>query len=281
MQGFLNYLERERQLGERTIKVYMTFYNLFDPVRLSQQYINEFVLLHHNTSVIRSFIKNYLEYQGVPDAFKLPKRAVGRKEQRVIRSITLNELKILKEYFYHTSFKNGLLFDMIYQGAMRRVEILTITLGSFFWNEWLDNPDDFCKLIILGKGKKQRIVLINPEIAESILNHYIKAYNLDRIEKIKAFLVNNKDGLLFTGKDGKEMTEKQVYDIIKIHSRRALGRDVRPHELRHCRASELEKKGISLKDIGHYLGHSKLSTTEIYLHRSGEESLEAIKEKLS
>lgn len=280
MAGFEKYLDQERRLGERTIKVYLTFYKLFDPTNLSQQYVNEFVLLHHNTSVIRSFIKHYLEYQGIPDAFKLPHRPIGRKPQKIVRSITKNELDIVRNYFYANSFKNGLLFDLIYQGAMRRVEIPTITIGSFFWNEWLDNISDFCKLIILGKGKKQRIVLINSETAESILNHFIKEYHLDTMEKIKIFLSKNKEVLLFSKNSGERLSEKQIYDIIKGLSIKALGRDIRPHELRHCRASELEKMGITLRDIRNYLGHTKLATTEIYLHRTGEESTERIKDIL-
>jgi site-specific recombinase XerD len=281
LQGFEKYLSIERRLGERTVAVYLIFYKLFDPTKLSQEYVNEFILQHHNTTIIRAFVKHYLDYQGITGIFKMPMRAIGRKPQKIVRSITENEFKIVRDYFYNSSFKHGLLFDMIHQGAMRRVEIITITLGSFFWNEWLDNPVDFCKLIILGKGKKQRIVLINPETAESILDHYIKAYNLFTIDLIKDFISKNKDALLFASPDGHSMKEKQIYDVIKKLSVKALGRDIRPHELRHSRASELQKRGIPIGDIRNYLGHTKLTTTEIYLHKSGEESLNEIKEKLA
>lgn len=279
-EGFKSYLEKELQLGSRTIQEYLFVYNNFDPAQLSQDYVNEFVLQHKNTTIIRSFVKHYLSYQGIPDALKLPSRPVGRKLQKVVRSITNEEFKIVRDYFYNSSFKHGLLLDMIYQGAMRRVEILTIALGSFFWNEWLDNTSDFCKLVILGKGKKQRIVLINPETVESILNRYIKLYNLDEMDKIKEFLARNRNVLLFSGNNGKPLTENQVYLAVKGLSLKALGRDIRPHELRHARASELEKRGVPLRDIRNYLGHTKLATTEIYLHKTGEESTETIKEAL-
>ena len=239
-----------------------------------------FVLEHHNTTIVRAFIKHYLEWKGIPDTFKLPRRAIGRKPQRIARTITKEEFKIVRDYFYASSFRNGLIFDMIYQGAMRRVEILTITLGSFFWNEWLNNRQDFCKLVILGKGNKQRIVLINPETTQSILELFIVSHNLDTEEKIRAFFSRNQNHLLFARKDGKRMTEKEVYDIIKKLSIKALGRDIRPHELRHFRATELEKRGVLLRDIRNYLGHTKLATTEIYLHKTGEESVGNIKEKL-
>lgn len=280
LEGFWNYLSRERKLGDRTVEVYLIFYRLFEPLNLSQEYINMFVLEHHNTTIVRAFIKHYLEWKGIPDTFKLPRRAIGRKPQRIARTITKEEFKIVRDYFYASSFRNGLIFDMIYQGAMRRVEILTITLGSFFWNEWLNNRQDFCKLVILGKGNKQRIVLINPETTQSILELFIVSHNLDTEEKIRAFFSRNQNHLLFARKDGKRMTEKEVYDIIKKLSIKALGRDIRPHELRHFRATELEKRGVLLRDIRNYLGHTKLATTEIYLHKTGEESVGNIKEKL-
>ena len=280
-EGFERYLTKERRLGERTVKVYMIFYNLFEPESLSQEYINNFILDHHNTTIVRAFIKHYLIYQGVPDSFRLPQRASGKKPQRIVRSISEKELKIVSEYFHNSSFTKGLLFDMLYQGAMRRVEIITIRLGSFFWKEWFEEMNNFCRLVILGKGKKQRIVLINPETANSIFNHFKDEHNLDTEDKIMTFFKNNKDALLFSTEEGKEMTEKQIYDIIKKLSFKAIQRDIRPHELRHCRATELEKRGVSLRDIRSYLGHTKLATTEIYLHKSGEESLDAIEEKLT
>lgn len=278
--GFMNYLEKELMLGKRTIQEYLFVYRRFDPLKISQEYINEFVLEHKNTTIIRAFIKNYLEYHGISEMFTLPKKPKGRREQKVVRSISKEELEIIRSYFYNTSFKNGLILDLIYQGAMRRVEVVTISLGSFFWREWLNNPIDFCKLIILGKGKKQRIVLVNPETAEKIVNYFIKNYKLETMNDIIEFFNKHKDQLLFVKKNGNPLTERNIYAIIKENSIKALGRDIRPHELRHARATELERRGVPLRDIRNYLGHSKLATTEIYLHKTGEESTETIKDAL-
>ena len=276
---FASYLANERQLGDRTIFAYLTFHRLFDPLKLSQEYINDFVIRHKNTSIVRTFIKHFLEHNGIPDAFSLPKRPIGRKPQRIIRSLTAEQLEHAKQHFRSISVRHGLLFDMLYEGAMRRVEVITITLGSFYWNEWFDNPSDFCKLVILGKGKKQRVVLISPETMQTILGIFVGSYNLETKESIKEFIANNKNNYLLT-KDKKPLTEKIVYDMIKKNSIDALGRDIRPHELRHARATELEKRGVPIRDIKNYLGHSKIATTEIYLHKSGEESTETIKEAL-
>lgn len=280
-KSFLNYLLNERQLGERTAVIYMTFHRLFDPLKLSQDYIDYFVIEHRNTSTVRAFVKHYLEFQGIPDMFVLPKKPIGRKAQKIIRSLTPQQINITRAYFYSVSFKNGLLFDLLYEGAMRRVEIISITLGSFFWNEWFDNVEGFCKLVIRGKGNKERIVLINPETMQKILGIYVEKYQLYSPELIKEFMESHKESLLFRTKKGNPLNEKNVYDIIKRNSKKAIGRDIRPHELRHCRATDLEKRGVPIRDIKNYLGHSKIATTEIYLHKSGEESIETIERALN
>jgi site-specific recombinase XerD len=133
-------------------------------------------------------------------------------------------------------------------------------------------------LLVLGKGNKERFVLINPETAEALLNKHIEKYHLDSMQEINGFIEDHKESLLFSKKNGEAFTEKNVYDIIKTGSLQILKRDVRPHELRHERANELEKKGVSILDIKNYLGHTRIATTEIYLHKSGEESLNKIEE---
>jgi len=139
---------------------------------------------------------------------------------------------------------------------------------------WLDDMGKPCHLIVLGKRDKERIVLINPETAEKILNSYFKKYNLNTPEKIERFA--NSHSLIFP-----KLKDDDVYNIIHRGSKRCLGRDIRPHELRHERATELEAMGVPIRDIKVYLGHSNLATTEIYLHKSDKESIKNIQEILN
>jgi site-specific recombinase XerD len=129
----------------------------------------------------------------------------------------------------------------------------------------------------VGKGNKERIVLINPETAERIFEHYRKKYQLESIDKIMEF--SNSQSLLFTT-NGKQISEWYVWEIIHTGSKKILGREIRTHELRHARATELEKMGVPIIDIKYYLGHSSVATTEIYLHKAERESIENIKDIL-
>lgn len=275
---FIEYLQEIVRVGDRTIKHYLYYYSFFDPDRLQDKaYLNKFLMRHKNNSIVRGMLRNYSEFIGITD-FKLPKKSKGGQDtKRVVRSIDPSEIERVRKHLHNESAMKGLIFDLIYQGALRRVEVITITLGSFKWKEWLNDPDNLCRLKVLGKGKKERYVLINPETALMIFNKIVPNYNgieetLNPLEK--------SEKLLFRKLDGSPLTEQNVYDMIKRGAVRSIGRDIRPHELRHNRATELLKRGIAITDIKTYLGHSKIATTEIYLHKSSDESVRSIAENL-
>jgi len=277
---FEDYLNDVLDLGKRTVKLYLFYYKHLQSYQInSVMDLQSFIIKHSNTSAVRGMVKNYLEMEGVDEETikkVMPPRTKGKKEKKLIRRITQEEIKRLKSYFYAKGMKHGLIFDLIYQGALRRVEVTTIKIGSFRWVEWFNDPERMCKLLIYGKGKRHRIVLINPETAERILHKLLP--KIERLEQIEELELSNK--LLLTKKDGKPLTDFNIYTIIKRGSIDVLGRDIRPHELRHNRATELEQRGVQIRDIKNYLGHSRISTTEIYLHKTGEESIESIEKNL-
>lgn len=271
-ENFIGYLALTKGLMDRSIGHYLYYYSKLDLTRISDQdYVNQFIQEHNNNSIVRGMMLNLLEYKKLNKIIDMPPKKTGSTKKRIIRDISLQEIHALRDYLYDKSFKKGLIFDLIYQGALRRVEIPTIRINSFKWMQWFETPDKPCHLIILGKRDKERTVLINPETAQKIFLHYDSKYQFKNKEEINAFA--NSPSLIF----GK-ISEWYVWDIIHDGSRKCLGRDIRTHELRHARATELEKMGVPIKDIKVYLGHSNLATTEIYLHTSEKESIANISE---
>lgn len=278
LMEFYNYLSKIKKLSERTIMQYLNYYMMLDTDLIAKQdYINAFIQTRRNNPSVRAMIFNLLQFLKL-DHIKMPPTPTGNKKIRLIRPITQEEINKLKQYLYSVSFKHGLIFDLLFQGALRRFEVPTIKINSFGWEEWINSQSKFCKLIVLGKNNKERKVLINSETVDMIFNHYKQNNNLNTIDEINNFFKSQ--SFLFAKHDGSPITEKIVYDVIKRGSVRCLGRDVRPHELRHCRASELENMEVPIRDIKNYLGHTHIATTEIYLHRSERESLQNI-EKIS
>lgn len=274
--SFGGYLANTKGLGERTVELYLYYYGSLDLDLLSnQEYVNAFVQSHKNNSVIRGMLLNALKFKGLHRKIDMPPTPTGAKMKRLIRSISKEEIDIMRRSLYKHSFKHGLVFDLIYQGALRRAEVPTIRISSFQWLSWFENTNKFCKLRVMGKGKKERTVLINPETAHAILDFFQKNKpDMDLLSFV------NSDQILFSTQTGEPITEKMVYYVIQRGSKKYLGRNIRTHELRHQRATELQRSGVSLIDLRNYLGHSNLTTTEIYLHVNERESLDAIEKTI-
>jgi integrase len=275
MREFYNYLSCTKGLMDRTVILYLGYFKIFDIARISsQEYCNQFVQDHKNNSVVRGMLINLLQFKGLSKSIDMPPKKTGSVKKRIIRDISKEEIDKLKDYLYKQSFKKGLIFELIYQGALRRVEIPTVKMNSFKWLEWINDVSKPCHLIILGKRDKERTVLINPETVEKIFMYYMNKYQFKSMDDFKTFA--NSNSLLFPN-----LSEYKIYDIIHRGSINCLNRDIRTHELRHCRATELEKMGVPIKDIKVYLGHSNLATTEIYLHTSEKESIRNIQDILN
>ena len=271
---FIKYLSLTKGLMDKTVEHYVGYYKMMDHTRVfTELYCHQFIQDHKNHSVVRGMILNLLAFRGLDNVIRMPPKKSGSIRKRIVRDVSNEEISQLRDYLYDKSFKHGLMFELVYQGALRRVEVPTIKINSFKWLEWMENMEKPCHLIVLGKRDKERTVLINKETVEKLFNHFLNKYDLKTMDKIKRFA--NSESLIFA-----KLTEHDVYDIIHRGSIKCLGRDIRPHELRHARATELEAMGVPIRDIKVYLGHSNLATTEIYLHTSDKKSIENISEIL-
>ena len=271
---FIKYLSLTKGLMDKTVEHYVGYYKMMDHTRVfTELYCHQFIQDHKNHSVVRGMILNLLAFRGLDNVIRMPPKKSGSIRKRIVRDVSNEEISQLRDYLYDKSFKHGLMFELVYQGALRRVEVPTIKINSFKWLEWMENMEKPCHLIVLGKRDKERTVLINKETVEKLFNHFLNKYDLKTMDKIKRFA--NSESLIFA-----KLTEHDVYDIIHRGSIKCLGRDIRPHELRHARATELEAMGVQIRDIKIYLGHSNLATTEIYLHTSEKKSIDNISEIL-
>lgn len=279
LKEYESYLLKVKQLNPRSVTCYLKWAKFINHNFLNNQdYINAFVKHYGNNSVLRGMLRSYIEFKGLTGKVMMPPAPSGSSTKRIIREIASEHIKKISQYIYkNVGLKEGLVFDLMYQGALRLVEIPTISLSSFNWDGWKNNPSNFCELIVLGKGKKYRKVLINSETVLKIADYYVNKMGIpeDHFKSSKSPL------FLKNSKSFDPINEKIIYDIVKSASIAVIGRDIRPHEIRHHRATELFKKGVQLKDIQRYLGHTHQATTEIYLHTSDEESLLNITNKLN
>ena len=147
--------------------------------------------------------------------------------------------------------RNHVMFHLLYATGLRVSELVKLPLISF--NRHSGN------LRVLGKGGKERLVPIG-EQARLLLEEY-----LDHVRP--QLLLGKTSPSLFVTRQGKAMTRNRYWQILKDIARQAdIGKNVSPHALRHSFATHLLENGADLRSVQLMLGHSDISTTQLYTH---------------
>ena len=122
---------------------------------------------------------------------------------------------------------------------------------------------DDCIIRVMGKGSKERIVPIN-DYALDALKEYLDIAR-------PSMLIKGENNYLFINNHGNKMTRQAIFKIIKKECElKGINKNISPHTLRHTFATHLLENGADLRVIQELLGHSDISTTQIYTHVSNE-----------
>ena len=210
----------------------------------------------HNLSVIRSFYKFLIlekiidiaptEFIDLPKIRKTLPNVLSIEEVDKLLDINLTN---------NFSYRNKAMLELLYATGLRVSELVNLKL---------ENIDiDECFVRTIGKGNKERIIPIG-DIALKYLKEYIIYYRSSLLKK-------EQNDYLFLNNHGKKMTRQGFFKIIKKQADdKKIKKDISPHTLRHSFATHLLEHGADLRSIGEMLGHSSVSTTEIYTHISNE-----------
>lgn len=145
------------------------------------------------------------------------------------------------------SLRDRAILEIIYSSGLRVSEVSKIKLQHIHFEAGF--------LTVMGKGSKERVVPINVRTL-STLKEYI---DTSRIELLK----NSHSPYLFIAKGGKPLTRQRLWQLVKLYSS-GLSIEISPHTLRHCFASHLLDGGADLRALQKMLGHTDISTTQIY-----------------
>ena len=145
--------------------------------------------------------------------------------------------------------------ELMYATGMRVSELVGLTTDG------LNLDIGFIKCT--GKGDKERIVPIGKKAKEAIERY---------MEKVRPQLLGTKhDHHLFLSRLGKHVSRQSFWKMIKRNARIArIKKDVTPHTLRHSFATHLLERGADLRVVQELLGHSDISTTQVYTHINKE-----------
>ena len=282
VKKYLAFLQFERKLSENTIESYwrdlkdfidfmITDYkfNSVKDIKINHinYYINsleKYIDVNNNevnkksSSINRSIssIRNFYKYLVNNEIIKedptksIISLKIDKKIPDILSVEEINNILNVFDMNKKNNIRDKAIISLLYSSGLRVSELITLQLTNLF----LD--DDIIK--IFGKGNKERLVPIGG-IAKKDLEIYI-----NNIRPIYTRNIDSK-GLLFLSNRGKELSRKTVWNIIKVSSLKAnINKKVSPHTFRHSFASHLLEGGAGLRVVQELLGHSSISTTQIY-----------------
>jgi integrase/recombinase XerD len=151
------------------------------------------------------------------------------------------------------------MLELLYATGLRVTELVTLQLSHLRGiGQKGDHVRDLDYLTFYGKGNKERLVPVGEEAA---------AWTLRYLRDIRPSLAEGRHLTVFVNKDGAPMSRMGFWKLIKGYGLKAgIRSEISPHVLRHSFATHLLEHGADLRAVQTMLGHSDISTTQIYTH---------------
>ncbi len=240
---FLKYFKKQKKTENNVLSVFSSYVAYLSKKGLKPRTIARRV------AAFRSFF-NFLEREG--KAFSIKKKIFYPKLSPSLPSVlSVEEVARLIESVDTSSahyYRNRAILELLYGSGIRISELVNLNLGQIdFENELLR---------VFGKGKKERVVPLG-KMAVRALRDYL--------EKERQKFDKKASKALFLNARGSRLTRQGAWKVIKEIGWKA-GLRLSPHTLRHSFATHLIEGGADLKSVQEMLGHSDISTTEIYTH---------------
>lgn len=212
----------------------------------------------YHVIALRAFLK-YLVKQDIqslaPDKIEL-----GKLPGRTVDFLEREELEKLFEVIDIsgiTGKRDYAILRTLYSTGLRISELVGL------------NRDEInletCEFRVIGKGSKYRIVFLSKDAAQAI-----KVYLSARKDDMKPVFINHGRGKALNGlslNERKRITPTMIQYLVRNYAKQAgLVKKVTPHKLRHSFATELLKNGADIRSVQDMLGHSSITTTQIYTH---------------
>lgn len=265
---YLDYLQFERKLSKNTILSYQDNLNRFEIFiqgksikKVKQNDIESYLKFNdtmaeksraHYLTVIRNFYQ-FLVYEELIECNPCETIKMPKISKTLPHYLTEEEIEKLLSFPLNThyDYRNKAMLELLYATGIRVSELVSLKLNNIHLEEDL--------IRVLGKGSKERISPIS-SICEKYLRIYLEEHR-------NALLKNKTSEYVFINNFGNPITRQGFFKNLKaIAKEQGIEKEISPHTLRHSYATHLLSHGADLRIIQELLGHSDISTTEIYTH---------------
>ena len=277
IDSFLITLEKERNFSLHTIKAYkndLTRFNLFlnqgksrnkfkeinrNDIRrfLADEYENEYTskTVARRLATIKSFFKYLVKVELIEDnvSIHIHSPKVPKKLPNFVDKNLIDVLMTSPPVDTLIGVRDRAVLELFYSTGVRLSELVNMNIGDFHIDK---------KLVrVIGKGSKERMIPYG-KTAESAIENYLKMRNLSfkPVFARSPLFVNSSEKRI-----SKRTIQRRMNNYIKLV---ADGKSVGPHLLRHTFATHLLDNGADIRAVKDLLGHSSLSSTQIYTHVS-------------
>jgi integrase/recombinase XerD len=283
---YLDYCKYEKGVSDHTLKAYKCDINILEnylkatcEINLTQtnkQHIKQYFsslqtsnkpkTIKRKLISIRLFFKYLKEVKLIKQSPMQSLTILTKREKTLPRVITKTDLNKLMEFMHNTRnnsekqspkykrfIRDLCIIELLFSTGMRVSEISNLR------NDQISIENEVIHLT--GKGNKDRRIPICGDATINVINEYINAHNIGI----------NSGIFFFKNRDGNRLSEQSIRNMTKKYKNKSLiSANITPHMFRHTVATMLLENGADIRFIQQFLGHSSITTTQIYAHVSEE-----------
>ena len=278
LKAYLSFCSTRKNLDKKTIKAYsidlkqyiefITKNNLPWYKKSSiEDYIDQLHKKYKPKSVKRKIASikaffHYLEIEELIEINPFHKIQLHYKEPFLLpKTISLKDIESIIKYGYiinksssthysdQVTLRNVLILELLFASGMRISELCSLRLSQINLNDYV--------IKIYGKGSRERLIQICNKNVQRLFDKYISNIN-----------ISNED-YVFKNRLGNRLSEQSVRYMINDYAHKAnISQHITPHMFRHSFATLLLEEDVDIRYIQQMLGHSSITTTQIYTHTS-------------
>ncbi|MDK6862667.1 site-specific tyrosine recombinase XerD [Nosocomiicoccus ampullae] len=274
IEDYLSFLRIERGLSNSTLDSYAQDLNLYrdflDKLDLTFSTVSSTDIINFlkeekekgkrskTLARLQSTLRNFHQYlinDGKTDKNPAALLSSIKIEQSLPDSLTIEEMEQLLDTPEPTTsgIRDKVMMELLYATGIRVSELISMNT--------INVNSEMGFITVVGKGQKERIIPITDYVAE-LLQEYIVDIRINLLKD------KNTDALFLTNR-GNSFTRQGVWKMIKKYNLLSgISKNVTPHTFRHTFATHLIENGADLRIVQELLGHTDISTTQVYTHLS-------------